>query len=346
MPECRRIVEFVDNEADNFLLVRAADWGFFGLPVEYSEEIIEDVPGEYQRIRRVYRTEVGEFHAVTRHLYPHLDSSDYRWERRYITTFDEMVRLAEAPRTTCTLLLQEYEEDVESVGNRGMPIVGLMHPLGLLVRNADMQEVYGWLLTEPSVMRHFLESTNTHVRDTVLALGKAGLAPWFGTCAHEMLIPPWMGMRHFDEWVFPYDKLVNDAVHAIGGRCRSHCHGECMDFLERMSEMGVDAVEPLEPPPFGNVNLREAKRQVGDRMVLSGNIPSQEFCRVRPDKVRQWVKDAVAVAAAGGGFALRTTGGHSGVNVDLDRSQLLKIIDNVEAYINAALEFGKYPIAE
>jgi uroporphyrinogen-III decarboxylase len=207
-----------------------------------------------------------------------------------------------------------------------------------------MEEVYIWLMSEPVIMHRFLENANTQVRDTVLAMGKAGISGWFGTTAHEMLIPPWMGRRQFDEVVFPYDKVVNDAVHKIGGRNRSHCHGNSLQFLERMSEMGVDAIEPLEPPPFGDVDLAEAKRRVGDRMVLSGNVPSQDFVRMRREEVRDWVRRSISVAACGGGYTLRTTGGHAGVNPDLEKDMLRKIIGNVEAYIEAGMEFGPYPI--
>ena len=115
-----------------------------------------------------------------------------------------------------------------------------------------------------------------------------------------------------------------------------------MQFLERMSRMGVDATEPLEPPPFGDVNLAEAKRLVGDRMVLSGNIPSQAFPQMTRDEVRESVRGAIVAAAAGGGFTLRTTGGHANVDPDLDRDVLVKIISNVEAFVEAGMEFGRY----
>jgi len=344
LPETQKIVEFIDTTADNFLGVPGADWGFFGLPAEYSEEIIEDVPNAFRRIRRTQKTEVGDFYAITRHIYPHIDSADYHWEKRYIDTFEEMDRLANAPRTVCPILVEKHREALQRVGERGVPIIYLAHPLGTLVRRANMEEVYIWLRSEPAIMHHFLEKANTQVRNTILAMGQNGISGWFVTYAHEMLIPPWMGRHQFDEFVFPYDKMVNDAVHKIGGKHRSHCHGNSMNFLERMCEMGIDATEPLEPPPFGDVDIKEAKRRVGGRMLLSGNVPSQNFVFMTQKEVREWVRKTIAIAAPGGGFTLRTTGGHAGVNPDLDKDHLCKIIKNVEAYIEAGLEFGAYPI--
>lgn len=345
MPEAERIVDFIHNEADNFRGVSLIDWGFFGLPATYREEVIEDVEGEYKRIKRTYSTEAGDFHAITKHKYETLDSSDYHWEQRYIHTLDDMGRLAEASRKSLEPDIERYREGVESIGaGGGIAITGLMHPLGRLVRWANMEEVYSWFLIESGLMHRFLERANAQVAETVEAIGRTGLNPVFGVCAHEMLILPWMGMRLFDEFVFPYDKKVNDAVHAIGGRLRAHCHGNCMEYLERMSEMGVDAIEPLEPPPFGDVDLKEAKRRVGDRMLLSGNVPSPLFVQMSREEVRKSVKDAISAAALGGGFTLRTTGGHAGTGSIQNREQEIKILENIEAYIEAGIEFGTYPI--
>ncbi len=344
LPECRRINDFVNSEADNFRWVAGADWGFFGLSCEYREEMIEDRPGEYRRMKRIYSTSAGDFFAITKHWYPHIDSSDYHWEKRYITSMKDLGRLTEAPRQACPVLADDYVAGVAGIGPRGMPFTARLHPLGTLVRWSTMEEVYGWLVSEPALIHRFLEKTNRQVCETIIDLGKAGIAPWFMTWAHEMLIPPWLGRRHFDELVFPYDKMVHDGIHGIGGRVRAHCHGNPMNFLERMAEMGVDSIEPLEPPPWGDVDLKQAKRLVGDRMLLSGNIPSQNFQRMSREDVEESVKRAISDAASGGGFTLRTTGGNAGLDSLLERNMLKKIIENVEAYIEAGLKYGQSPV--
>jgi len=344
MPEARRLVEFIETEADNFLGGGGVDWGFLGLPAAYREEIIEDRPGEYRRIKRTMDTAAGPFVAITKHNYPHLDSPDYHWEQRYINTLDDFARMADAPRQAAPFDKAKWDAGAAAAKGRGVAIMGLLHPLGRLVRQADMEGVYGWLMTEKEITHRFLARTAAQVAATVEEIGRQGAAPWFVTYAHEMLIPPWLGMRHFDELVFPYDKTVNDAIHRIGGRLRAHCHGNCMGYLERMCEMGVDSIEPLEAPPFGDVDLAEAKRRMAGRMSLSGNIPSQDFNTLKPADVRRLVKEAIAAAAPGGGFTLRTTGGHASVDADLEPDVLRHVIANVEAYIEAGLEYGRYPI--
>ena len=47
VPAAQRIRDFVSNEADNFKVTAAADWGFFSLDTRSDETIIEEVPGGF-----------------------------------------------------------------------------------------------------------------------------------------------------------------------------------------------------------------------------------------------------------------------------------------------------------
>ena len=92
------------------------------------------------------------------------------------------------------------------------------------------------------------------------------------------------------------------------------------------------------------MDLAEAKRLVGDRMLLSGNIPSQLFTTMTPEEVRRSVKAAILAAAPGGGFTLRPSGGQAGTGSAQNADQMRHCLRSIEAYIDAALEFGTYPI--
>lgn len=342
LPEAKRLVEFEKNEADNFLgATTLIDWGFFGLDSQYREEVIEDIPGDFKRIKRIHSTPAGEFYAITKHFHEELSSGDFHWERRYIHTLEEFKRLADAPRNTRPFNKEFYEERCHKEGNRGIVMAYLHHPLGNLVREADTEEVYIWLFTEKKTTHKFLENSNKQVVESILSLEGTGVEPVFNTAAYEMLIPPWMGKDAFEDLVFSYDKIVNDAIHQIGGRHRAHCHGNSGAYLKRFADMGIDSIEPLEPPPYGDNDLAEAKRTVGDRMLLSGNILGQDFLRMSKQDVRAAVKLAIKTGAPGGGFTLRgANAGGSAKNID----QVRGFLEKSEVYMDAALEFGSYPI--
>lgn len=340
-PEAKHILDFIENQADNFIWVHGPDWQFCGVASSYHEETISE-DATYRRFCQVYETDAGEFFAVARHNVDELNPSDFHWEKRYIDTIDEFERFTNAPRGEIEIDAEGFREDAARVGDRGLPLVGMLHPLGWLVRNANMEEVYLWFKTEPQLIHRFLEQSTVQLVRAIQRMGELGIAPYFQVTAHEMLIPPWMGPDAFDELVVPYDRRVNDAVHRIGGRVRAHCHGNVGRYLHTFLDMGIDATEPLESPPFGDVDLGKAKVEVGDRMLLSGNVPSNLYLQMTPDDVRDSVKKTLAVGAPGGGFCLRHTGGHAGTSSAKNREQMLTIFKNIEAYIEAALEFGAY----
>ncbi|OPZ28702.1 MAG: methylcobalamin:coenzyme M methyltransferase [Lentisphaerae bacterium ADurb.BinA184] len=339
-PRAARLRELAAEHVDNFVVVNSGvAWGFFGLPTQHVEEEIESVPGSHRRVRHTHTTPAGVFTAVTWHP---TGGNDYHWEKRFVSTVDELRRLAEAPRRPLEWLRESWAESEARVGHRGLPMVGLMHPLGTLIRSADFETVYTWFLDEAPLVHRFLAATNEQVAATVETVLRGGMTSAFVTWAHEMMIPPWAGRRLFEEFVFPYDKRVNDVIHRFGGRRRAHCHGRCGAWLERFADMGIDSLEPLEHAPRGDVELADAKRRVGGRVLLSGNVADETFCRRTPQEVREEVRQAVQAAARGGGFTLKTSGSDGGTSMIRDDGDLARAIANCEAYLLAGLEFGRY----
>jgi len=343
-PRSERLRELIAEHASNFAGCSPYNWGFFGWPASYTENVLEYREGEYTRGERICHTPAGDFREVVRAPDREGAAPDCHYEKRFITSPEDLERLVEAPLEAREFDKPSFDRTVANMGENGLVLVGLTHPLGRLVRSATMEEVYVWFKTHRDLMHRFLEVTNEHVAQAVDAMMEAGIGPGFSVVAHEMLIPPWAGMEFFDEFVFPYDKRVNDVIHRHGGRLRVHCHGNAMNYLEKIVEMGADSVEPLEAPPMGDIDLAEAKRRVGDRMLLSGNIPSPYFPNWSRQQVEEAVREAIRAAAPGGGFSLRTTGGTAGTNAVRNREQLGKVIENCEAYLLAGLRYGSYPI--
>ena len=341
-PEAEKIMDFVDNQADNFLGAPAFDRGFCGLATESTEETVRKDPGVYTWKRRVEKTPAGEFVAVTRHRVGELIAGDFHWERRYIDNLEDMHRLTEATWEPRPIDADGFKNADIQMGGRGVPLVGVHHPLGWLVRHANMGEVYQWFRTEQPLLHKFLEKANDHIAGELRRAIEAGVGPFFAVTAHEMLIPPWIGRDLYDEFVVPYDTRVNSVIHELGGKLRAHCHGFCMEYLESMQRMGIDSIEPLEPDPFGDVDLADAKRRVGDRMLLSGNVLSQYFPSMTEGEVRSEVKRCMAVGAPGGGYTLRTTGGVAATNSVKTPDQMRAVLRSIETYIEAGMEYGEY----
>ncbi len=112
----------------------------------------------------------------------------------------------------------------------------------------------------------------------------------------------------YRQFVLPVEKRVVDAVHAAhpGIPVYTHTCGRLNDRLELLAETGTDGVDTLDPPPLGDVDLADAKRRVGARLFIKGNIDSVALLRDDQAGVRQRALAALQAGMPGGGYILST----------------------------------------
>ena len=136
----------------------------------------------------------------------------------------------------------------------------------------------------------------------------------------------------YREVIQPMVKADADLVHRYGRLYHVYDDGKCNAVLEDLAEAGVDCLGTLTPPPVGDVDLADAKRRVGKRVCLKGNIDLYHvLMRGTPELVRQKVREAIEAAASGGGYILSTS----------DSVREGTAIENLRAYFDAGREFGQ-----
>lgn len=109
----------------------------------------------------------------------------------------------------------------------------------------------------------------------------------------------------YETFVLPYERQVHTAIRALGIPTYVHTCGAIGDRLELMADTATGGIDTLDPPPLGTVELEDAKRRVGDRLFLKGNIDSvNTLLRGSVEAVRADARRRVAVGAPGGGFIL------------------------------------------
>ncbi|MCK5845025.1 MAG: hypothetical protein KAG97_09975, partial [Victivallales bacterium] len=224
-------------------------------------------------------------------------------------------------------------------GRERTPGISMYHPFGNMARLCRLEEFYSWLLLEPDLIHKVFEKQYRQL-DALITRIKAPYM--YSFASFEMALPPWMGRDAFDEFIYHYDLKMNKRIHEFGGKVRHHCHDKMFDYLVYWADMGVDSIEPLEMPPAGDTDLAEAKKLIGDRMSLAGNIPSQRFGTLSPDEIDHLVQNAIRDAAAGGGFILRCASLVAGLNSCRNEEQFAKWIPSVECFIESGLKHGGY----
>jgi hypothetical protein len=111
----------------------------------------------------------------------------------------------------------------------------------------------------------------------------------------------------YAEFVLPYERQLADAVRAEQKPVYTHTCGNIGDRWDLMVETHVNGLDTLDPPPLGNSLLEEAKREVGQKVFLKGNMNSVELLRAKTEsEVVAEAERCLSAASVGGGYILST----------------------------------------
>jgi hypothetical protein len=94
----------------------------------------------------------------------------------------------------------------------------------------------------------------------------------------------------FAELVTPYERALVKMISDAGHLCAIHCHGRVRLVLDQFLEIGMHALEPVEPPPQGDITLEEALEAVAGRVCLMGYIQDQDLYLAQPGEMREKVR--------------------------------------------------------
>lgn len=162
-----------------------------------------------------------------------------------------------------------------------------------------------WTLEERPLLLRLLDTAAARIRDELAYCLAAGVGPLYYFNGPEYALPPLMAPADFQEFVVAYDTPLIAQVHAVPD-CFTivHSHGKVNAFLEQFAGMGTDGLNVLEPPPIGDTVLADAKRRIGDRVCLIGNIQYDDLARGSAEDIDAMVQAAITDGAPGGGFIL------------------------------------------
>jgi uroporphyrinogen decarboxylase len=131
--------------------------------------------------------------------------------------------------------------------------------------------------------------------------------------------------EHFQRFSLPYLQKI---VRSLKVPVILHICGDTTLTLEKMAESGAKALS------VGKVDLAAAKKRVGGKVCLMGNVPTIEILlRGTAKQVRGASKECIRNAGEGGGFILS-----SECDIPADTPS-----DNITAMVKAARTYGKYP---
>ncbi len=236
-----------------------------------------------------------------------------------------------------------YEPDVadmavedERLGDRGIIMVDTGDPLCAAAELFSMGEYTIFALTEQELFHKLLEKHAMYMYEQTEKVAKAFPGHLWRIYGPEYATEPYLPPSLFEQYVVKYTKPMVEIIHKYGGFARIHSHGRLKAVLGMIAQMGAAGLDPIEPPPQGDVELIDVRREYGQEMVLFGNIEISDIENLTPADFEKVVVKSLreGTDGQGRGFVLMPSA------CPIGREISPKTMANYETMVRLATNFG------
>lgn len=293
-PNFRQVAEWVDEHCDCLYSSRALggmfDRRFLLIPREYVETVARREGDAKTLTAYRVRTPKGDLRSVEETV---KGISTTYYTEPLLKDKDDVEKILSVPFSFAKPDLKPFFDEREKLGERGVMQVSISTPLVCVSRMLDFTRFFHWCVSERETIARLLRTAQERIAVKLEYLLQKGVGPcfWFG--GSEQATPPLMSNRFFDELVVAYDRPLFELVHRYGGLVHVHCHGRVNTVLERFVQMGADMLDPVEPPPSGDIDIADAKRRARGRITLMGNIEFRDLEFATPKEIDEKVRHAI-----------------------------------------------------
>ena len=293
-PSFTAVRELVEEHCDSFAHPRGLgglfDRRFLLIPGEHVEVTGREQVNGRHRVTYAVHTPRGDL-TTTEDTVEGIHTTYY--VEPLLKDKQDVERLLSVPFRFDPPDLAPFLEDQERLGEAGVTQIGVSTPLVCVSRMFHFDQFLEWCASENALIERLIDIACERTAAKLSYLLEKGVGPvfWFG--GSEQATPPMMSPRLYDQFVVKYDGRLWDMVHEHGGYVHCHCHGKIRGIFDRLLEMGADTLDPVEPPPDGDIEMAEAKRWAKGRMVLMGNIEFRKLEFAEPDEIEELVRRAI-----------------------------------------------------
>ncbi len=205
------------------------------------------------------------------------------------------------------------EEDRE-LGESGIIMVDTEDPICAAASLFSMEDFTVVALTEQKLFGRLLEKLSEHIQARTEKTAKAFPGHLWRIYGPEYATEPYLPPSLFKEYVVRYTGPMVKTIQEHGGFVRIHCHGRIRAVLDYIVEMGAAAIDPIEPPPHGDVELAYVRRKYGRELVLFGNLEMADIENTKPGDFEKVVEKALidGTRGQGKGFVLMPSSAPTG----------------------------------
>jgi hypothetical protein len=200
-----------------------------------------------------------------------------------------------------TVVTSHVLADEAALGETGIVMLDTADPLCIAASLFDLGTYTVIAMTEQALFRQLLERIASVLLPRTEAVAAALPGRLWRIYGPEYATPPYLPPTLFDEYVCTYVRPMIAAIQRHGGYARIHSHGRVKEVLDAIAGMGADGLDPIEPPPQGDVELRDVREKYGRQMVLFGNLEVSDIENLPTPLFAEKVKQALKEGTAGSG---------------------------------------------
>ena len=307
--------------------------------LEASGEYIEKLPTEKVSEKRTRHTTL--LHTPKGDLewaYEEDEGIFTKWDLvKPIKTAEDVEKMLSVPYKFEPPDSAEYEpfrQHRASMGRDAIGGSGVNSMVAMLCGMMHYELLLEWVMTEPGIIKILADAWLARTGEKVDFLLSQGVGPFWHFNGVERAAPPMMSPKLWDELVVQYDGEIMRRIKQVDpdARIHVHCHGKVGTLLDSFVEMGVDSTDPIEPPPQGDVDIADAKREHQGRLTFLGNIEFLAMETKTPDEIEELVRHAIEDGGKEHVVLCPSAGPHERIS---DR-----FTENAVRYIEAGLKYG------
>jgi hypothetical protein len=227
------------------------------------------------------------------------------------------------------------EED-EKIAERGIVMIDTEDPICAAASLFSMEDFTIIALTEQRLFHSLLEKLSRHIYGRTEKTSETFPCHLWRIYGPEYVCEPYLPPYLFKEYVVRYTGPMVRIIHKYDGFARIHCHGKLRAILDYITEMGADAIDPVEPSPGGDVEIEYVRSKYGGNLVLFGNIETADIENTEPRQFEKIVEKALrdGTSGRGRGFVLMPTSAPNG------RTITPRVMKNYETMVHLAAKFN------
>lgn len=188
---------------------------------------------------------------------------------------------------------ERYQAIQQQAGTDGYVVAGeLFSPLKLLHFAMNPIQTCYFLTDQPKRAAELMALHEAAMLDLARQMAVAGVTAMMSMDNLDTLFHP---PRMVQQCSASYYEQASRICHEHGSRFFIHACGRQRANLGLIASLGVDGLEGVAFPTLGDVELDEAMRLSGDRLIITGGISAMEFERLKTrQEVFAYVKDLFA----------------------------------------------------